>query len=353
MSLTKILLTFDYELFLGVKSGTAQECILEPTNRILDILKRNGVSGIFFVDTLYLLKLKEVKSSYPKAEQDFNAIVEQLRVAVRNGSYIFPHLHPHWLDAEYIPEVNEWKLANKRYYRFNALDKTQQQEVFDQSVKLIEWIAAPVADDYKVDGYRAGGYSIQPFADFMPLFLKHGIYNEFSVRKGVYFKSDAQCFDFRNAPEPDYYQFDDDVLKEQKAGVFKEYCISSIKMSKRTSWWSGKNDSLCFRLGVKGYGRGTGVKTANVEASSQRDEHGNRELMASIEELNVVTYFEYKKAVKNSDYFQFISHPKMVTPVQLYLFERLLRKLKSKKIETDFRKFTATVADQYQSQMAS
>lgn len=348
MNRTNILLTFDYELFLGVRSGTAQKCIIEPTNSIINILKKNGAKGIFFVDTLYMLRLKEVAPHYPNAARDFEEITEQLRVALKNGNYIFPHLHPHWLDAEYLPEVNEWALNNKRYYRFNALDKSLQQETFDESVKLIEWIASAVTRDYKIDGYRAGGWSIQPFADFLPLFLKHGIYHEFSVRKGVYFNSDAQYFDFRNAPEPDIYHFADDVLKEQKSGAFKEYCISSVKISRYASWCSAKANSVRHVLGIKGYGDGVGVKALNVEASSQHDAHGNFELMASIEELNIVTYFEYKKAAKNTGYMHFLSHPKMVTPLQLRLFDRFLKKLKSKNMETDFRKFTPVKEGQYQ-----
>ncbi|MDH7463603.1 hypothetical protein QEG73_20050 [Chitinophagaceae bacterium 26-R-25] len=348
MNRTNILLTFDYELFLGARSGTAQKCIIEPTNKLIDILKKNGAKGIFFVDTLYILRLKEVAARHPKAANDFEEIIAQLRVALKNGSYIFPHLHPHWLDAEYMPEANEWKLDNKRYYRFNALDKCQQQDTFDQSVKLIEWIASAVTSDYKIDGYRAGGWSIQPFADFMPLFLKHGIYHEFSVRKETYFNSDAQYFDFRNAPQPDIYHFADDILKEQKSGVFKEYCISSVKISKYVSWCSSKANSLRHVLGIKGYGDGIGVKSLNVETSSQHDAHGNFELMASIEEFNIVTYFEYKKAAKNTDYMHFLSHPKMITPLQMHLFDRFLRTLKSKNIETDFRKFTAVKAEPHQ-----
>lgn len=353
MNRTKILLTFDYELFLGARSGTAQKCIIEPTNCIIDILKKNGVKGIFFVDTLYMLRLKELAPRYPKVAGDFEKIVSQLRLAIKNGNYIFPHLHPHWLDAEYMPEVNEWKLENKRYYRFNALDKSRQRDTFDKSVSLIEWIASAVTDNYKIDGYRAGGWSIQPFADFMPLFLKHGIYHEFSVRKNVYFSSDAQSFDFRNAPQPDIYHFADDILKEQKSGIFKEYCISSVKINKYTSWCSLKANSLRHVLGIKGYGDGVGVKSLNVQASSQHDAQGNFELMASIEEFNIVTYFEYLKAAKNTDYMHFLSHPKMITPLQLRLFDRFLGALKSKNIETDFRKFTSTKAERYQPPIAS
>jgi hypothetical protein len=343
MNRTNILLTFDYELFLGTKSGTALKCIIEPTDCILEILKKNRAKGIFFVDTLYLLRLKEIAPGYPNAASDFEQIIAQLRSAVKNGNYIFPHLHPHWLDAEYVPETNEWRLDNKRYYRFSALDKSQQQDTFERSVKLIEWIASSVSDDYKIDGYRAGGWSIQPFADFLPLFLKHGIHHEFSVRKGIYYNSDAQYFDFRNAPQPDIYHFADDILKEQKSGVFKEYCISAIRMNKYVNWCSSKANSLSHILGIKGYGDGIGVKALNVETFFEP-----LQLMASIEEFNIVTYFEYKKAAKNSDYLHFLSHPKMITPFQLRLFDRFLRKLKSKNIETDFRNFASPRVSSYQ-----
>ena len=58
-----ILLTFDYELFLGVRntsSGAVEDCLIEPSNWILEVLSKHKITdAVFFVDTLHLVKLKD------------------------------------------------------------------------------------------------------------------------------------------------------------------------------------------------------------------------------------------------------------------------------------------------------
>ena len=68
--MNQLLLTFDYELFLGGKSGTVNNCLIKPTDLILKLLKKNNLSSIFFVDTIYLYRLKEI------AQLNINARIE-------------------------------------------------------------------------------------------------------------------------------------------------------------------------------------------------------------------------------------------------------------------------------------
>lgn len=48
----QILFTFDYELFLGSKSGSVKNCMLEPTKNVVAILNKNNVKGIFLLTVL-------------------------------------------------------------------------------------------------------------------------------------------------------------------------------------------------------------------------------------------------------------------------------------------------------------
>ena len=48
-----ILLTFDYELFLGPSSGTAQNCIITPTEKILEVLANTKSKAIFFFSNYF------------------------------------------------------------------------------------------------------------------------------------------------------------------------------------------------------------------------------------------------------------------------------------------------------------
>ena len=181
----KIIFSFDYELFLGRKSGTAEECLIAPTEKIHQILNSYEIKGIFFIDTAYLLFLKEVSLRDPLAERDLGLIFSQLRELVKGGHYIFPHLHPHWMDALYLPNTREWELNNLSKYRFHSLDFGQRQQLFNASVGIINEIASPVNSGYLINAYRAGGWSIEPFDDFRPFFDKFGIKYDFSVLPGL------------------------------------------------------------------------------------------------------------------------------------------------------------------------
>ena len=101
-----VLFTFDYELFLGKRSGNVKDCLIEPTSKILSLLNQYGLKGIFFIDTIYLCRLRDISSEFKPAEHDYSSIREQLQQIVQQGHYIFPHIHGHWLDGEYLPEKN-------------------------------------------------------------------------------------------------------------------------------------------------------------------------------------------------------------------------------------------------------
>ena len=38
----KIILTIDYEVFLGKETGSVKDCMIEPTKRLASILEKNG-----------------------------------------------------------------------------------------------------------------------------------------------------------------------------------------------------------------------------------------------------------------------------------------------------------------------
>ena len=334
-----VLFTFDYELFLGERSGTADQCILSPTHKLLELFGRFGFKAIFFVDTTYLLRLEEVAAQYPAAAADLEAIRHQLKAMVQQGHYIFPHLHPHWLDAVYLPESNEWSLEDTRYYAFSSISEEQRRRLFDHSVQTLMGVAASVLPDYRLDAYRAGGWSIQPFEDFRPFFLQHGIVHEWSVIPGKYLFSDAHSFDFRQAPAMPVYRFDADVCVEDVQGPFREWTISCLPMTRRQRWLDFKFSGLLHRLGISTPLAGTTVSsTINKEGDALASD-GLVRLPASFERLNPYRLRKFCRAMRRESYYQFISHPKMLGPYDFKLIDRLFRTLqKDKAVETDFRK---------------
>lgn len=328
-----ILFTFDYELFLGQRSGSVSKCCIEPTDQLIQLFDQFEIRhAIFFVDTTHLLRLKEINNK--AAQQDFNAIRSQLQTLVKKGHYVFPHLHPHWLDAVYLPQINQWDLKDDSRYRFCTLNETERLQLFTQSVDLLKEFILPVAPEYKIDGYRAGGWCIQPFTDFIPAFEKNGIHAEFSVLRNAVNSSEKQYFDFSSTPAKDVYSFSSDPLKED-AGPYTEYVISVLEISRRNQWLNRLLLKLLWRLNYRSIGDGVGAAASGKKAHTEN----KFTEMASIELLTGVRLPQYLDYIAQHNYLHFISHPKMLSPYNISIFKKfLITFTRQHRFETDFRK---------------
>ena len=90
----KILITFDYELFLGEKSGKVYDCLIAPTEKILRIFEKyNSIKCIFFIDTVYIQRMEGMAIENVDCRNDLNLIYLQLANMVNKGHYIFS-AHP-------------------------------------------------------------------------------------------------------------------------------------------------------------------------------------------------------------------------------------------------------------------
>lgn len=338
-SIKLLLFTFDYELFLGERSGSVDECLINPTRRILNILNNNKYKGVFFIDTTYLLRLKKISNSYPNAAVDWIKIQNQIKLISADGHYIFPHIHPHWIDAEYIVSSNEWQLSNYRYYRFNAISEQSRMDLFEESIKVLEEILDNEYHNCKIDAYRAGGWSIQPFKDFKPCFERFGILHEWSVIPGKLQRSSAHYFDFRAVRKIGPYKFETDPSEEYAYGKYTEWPISIIKLSKFEKWLNFKINGLIQRFWTPKRAHGSTVNLIVFEEESIEYESGKSSQVASFEGLNPYLILKQINKIRKENYFHFISHPKMLTGIDFIMLKMLMKILSHFNIESDFRKW--------------
>lgn len=334
-----VLFTFDYELFLGNNSGSVQDCMIEPTNWLIDQFARYAFQGIFFVDTVYLLRLREVAEKFEAARADYALIREQLTRLVKAGHEIHIHLHPHWLDAEYNAKENTWALKERRYYQFSNLPAERRPGIIDSSVELLKSILKDANIDQPVDSYRAGGWAIQPFAAFRPHFMRHDIRHEFSVFPGKYYRTDVNSYDFRNAPLKPVYPFQDDECKEEQGGAFREWTISAYSFDALSKWLYFKFNGVYMRLSGRVKQSGDVLSaTIHEQGDIYLQKNGSRR-MASFEQLNPYMVWKYLGLIRKNDYFQFISHPKLIFAPDRKMLKILFSALKAMgNIETNFRK---------------
>ena len=150
-----IFITLDYELFFGSYSGTQEKSIINPTNKLLEVLNKYDLKASFFVDSGYLIKLDEYRKKYTKLEHDYKIIVNQIIELSKNGHDIQLHIHPHWEDSYY--DGSKWVLDNRRYRLHEFSDEDIDKIVYQYKKVLTDIVGK------KVFTYRAGGWCIQPF----------------------------------------------------------------------------------------------------------------------------------------------------------------------------------------------
>ncbi len=322
----KILLTFDYEPFLGKKSGSVSKCVIEPTNVLISIMDKYNAKGIFFVDMLYLLNLK----SRTETLEDFEIIKNQLLKLYDSKHYIFPHIHPHWLDSIFLKDIKEFDLSDLSKYSLASLPQNEIENLFKKSMDLLSEMGIA----YQTYGYRAGGWCIQPFCLYEKIFEKYNILHEFSALPGYKNDSEQQKFDFSELKIREPYFFSKNVELEDKKGVFIQYPISTLFFNSYAKFKDRLVRKYLWKTGDRSWGNGIGAYTASLKTNLSNKE------MISIDVLNISKLGKYKKFIREEKYMHWISHPKMFTKHGLKTFDNFLKFAHSKyNVEYDFSKY--------------
>ena len=224
----KIILSFDYELFFGDKSGTVQKTLIDPTKKLLDVMDSVGFKGNFFIDWLMLKYLKAEDDI--RCQHDYELIVNQIKDIVARGHRIELHIHSHWVDAKYNGDWT-WDFGDFKHYSLQSFNEKDITQMLVDGTNLLTSIAQEVDPDYRIVAFRAGGWAIQPFSKLSEGFKSAGIKIDSSVMPGVEIVTDYSYCNFLNLEPPTggAYRFSDDVNVEDNNGAFIEVPISSIR----------------------------------------------------------------------------------------------------------------------------
>lgn len=224
-----VFLTFDYELFFGSNTGTVQKCMIEPTNRLLEMSKKHSVPMTFFVDIGYVIALERQLDTYSILKNDYDLVIGQIREMIASGSDVQLHIHPHWEKSTFDGE--KWKIITQNAYKLSDFSPAERERIIrTYKAKLDEIIGR------KTHTFRAGGWCIQPFDQLEKLFQELEIRYDTSVFPGGRMEAGEYAFDFRNAPRKDHYRFQSDVCVEDFTGYFTEFPIASFRYSPLFYW---------------------------------------------------------------------------------------------------------------------
>ena len=298
MDKKKILLTYDYELFLGVDSGDIYKTLINPTNKILEMLNKYNSCGLFFIDTSFLIKIKD--------SECFNIVKKQIQDIIQRGNDIGLHIHPHWQDAKLIQKCR-WRFDNYERFRLHSYSNNEIEIIVKESYDLLSEIISEVNKTYKIDTFRAGGWSVQPFNKLSKIFKEVGLKYDFSVLPGM---SDddrpRHYYDYINTPKGKYiWRFDNDVLKEDNKGDFIEISNTIFDMNIIDLM---KNRKLISSYKIAGDGKGAGKKKTFFE-QLKRVRWSVKQILSS-DAIDIDIFKKYINQI-DREVLVYVSHPKL------------------------------------------
>ena len=227
-----IVVSLDYEIYFGKRSGSVERTLIEPTNALCDIAQRNGIVLVFFVDVGYLLRLKQQARQHFALKSDHDSVMRQLDTLVSAGHELHLHVHPHWEDSVWTD--GGWRFDMQRY-RLHDFSDPQIAEIISRYTQALRTIAG----DRSAFAFRAGGWSIQPFDRLREPLLKAGILIDSTVYANGRQDGDGQRYDFTQTPRVSRWRFEHDPLQIDPNGSFLEIPIASHMVTPDFYWKLG------------------------------------------------------------------------------------------------------------------
>ncbi len=218
----KIILSFDYEVFFGPRTGNIHNCIEKPIEKLNEIAEEFGIRYCFFVDIGFLLRLEALEKTNNGLSSELKLLNNNLEKIASAGHEFQLHIHPHWENSNF--SNGKWEIDYSSYRLHKFSDSEIESIVSRYSLKLRE-----IADN-NIIAFRAGGWSLQPFSRISKSLKKNGIIIESSVFKGGFSRTPIQNFDFRNAPGDNFWKFNHDPLEQDSHGHFVELPINSFNL---------------------------------------------------------------------------------------------------------------------------
>ncbi len=229
MGKLKLILTADYEIF-GNGQGCVKKCIVEPTNRILDICDKYGAKLTLFVDVCeyWAFKRAAVNGLLKEPNLPHILIEKQLIDVVKRGHDIQLHFHPQWLDAEYQDnrrKVNNeyWRLPNVSKHPTWSIDK-----LFKEGKNTLEEIIQPIKPEYSCNIFRAGSWCIQDEEEVLDAMRKNNFIIDSTVASGMSLNNQHTFYNFKSTPNQPSWKIHNKVTLASEHGSITEIPIFSL-----------------------------------------------------------------------------------------------------------------------------
>ena len=217
----EIVLTNDYEIF-GNGSGDVRYCLIEPTNRLLEIADKYNIPITIMAEICeyWAFKSEEQKGNLPKRYKPATWIEEQLIRCIKTNHDVQLHVHPQWMNFVYHPDKNEWEV-DFDYWRVSSLSYEKMCAILKRGKQELEALLRPFKLDYECFAFRAGAWSIQPEVHVLKALFDVGFKVDTTVAPGCYFESPLSYFDFRALHHKPYWFVKEGIKEEAMTGILE------------------------------------------------------------------------------------------------------------------------------------
>ncbi len=186
--------TLDYEIH-GNGDGNPKNLMVEPTDRLMNLLERYGQKLIIMADVAEILAFKRYFSSTGYDLFCVSDIEHQLQDAIRRGHDVQLHIHSSWFNANW--NGRRWDQCIEEY-NLASLPIERIDEMVNQCISYLRELLTPIKSDYTVWLFRAANWSMMPTWNITQVLLKHGVIADTSVYKGGV-QGGNVSYDYRDA----------------------------------------------------------------------------------------------------------------------------------------------------------
>lgn len=220
--------TLDYELFLGEKTGTPENCLIRPMDELCKVADKHHFKYVIFVDATYLLRMQQLKGRYKEVDRQFDLVSNHVKSLAEQGHDVELHFHPQWLYSDWDENALQWRM-DRDHYKLSDMPLADAKKYLKEAKELLDSIVG-----YKTIAYRAGGFCLDEFKDFKEIFRELGLKIDSSVARYGHIASKVHFYDYRRIPKEQIYRFNDSIKKKDDNGVFTEMSITGFRF---TPWY--------------------------------------------------------------------------------------------------------------------
>jgi hypothetical protein len=235
--------TLDYEIY-GNGTGSLNELVYEPTERLRLVFEKRGVRFVSFVE---VAEFEMIETAGTDAA--IGRVKQQVKDMHRSGHEIALHLHPQWYNAHF--EQGCWRLDYSEY-NLCILSQARIAEIVNRSVTYLGRVIDK--PQFSPLSFRAGNWLFQPTRIVARELFRRGMRIDSSVFKGGLQR--AHHLDYRPAMRNGYYwPFSSDVNQPDSSGRWLEVPI----YTEMVPFWkmpTSKRLGFIKNLGIAGQSTG-------------------------------------------------------------------------------------------------